>query len=288
MCVRPRIYYNDPIITALNVMAGRGRRSPYRVVVVDEKERVRGLITGRRVLEVLLGRRGASLMASRGVKGMLRENVGLFMDEPRPVFNEHMPPAAALQYMAENKVGFVIVVDDNMVFQGTVDDATVLSRLRGAQFGIPVKDVMSTGVFTVESYRSLMDAASLMTELRVRRLPVVDEGRLKGILTVTDLLNHLLMEEKHVEMLLYDVSLEEVFKDEVGKVMKREVMTISPDDDIGAAAELMINNDVSGLPVVSDHEGLVGLVSRIDVLSGLIRRKGTAAVLDAMVAQLVC
>jgi len=287
MCVRPCIYWDDPLMTALSVMAGRSRRSPYRVVVVDASRRVRGVLTGRRVLEVILGKRGTSLMESRGVGRVLRENVGIFIDEPRHVFTPHMPPQAVVQYMAENRVGYAIVVDDNWVLQGMVDEATVLSRLQGGVFGVPVREVMTSKVYHISPRSSLMEAAHMMTDLRVRRLPVVSDGEVKGMITVTDLLNHLLVKEKHVEMLLYDVGAEELLKESVDEVMSRDVLSVSPDDDVGRAIDLMMERDVSGLPVTTGGGALVGLVSRIDVLAGLASAKGMGAVLDAMVGRLV-
>ncbi|RLF16522.1 MAG: hypothetical protein DRJ97_00515 [Thermoprotei archaeon] len=288
MCLRPCIYWDDPLITALSIMAGKSRQSPYRVVVVNSNKKVKGVITGRRVLEVILGKRGTSLVESKGIAKVLRENVSLFIDEPHNVFVEHMPPQAVIQYMAENKVGFVIVIDDNWVLQGMVDDSTVLSRLRGEVFGVPVKDVMTSRVYHISPESSLMEAASLMTDLRVRRLPVVHKGELAGIITVTDLLNYLLIKEKHVEMLLHDVGVEEVFSEKVKDVMSKEVLAVSPHDDVSRAIEIMTDRDVSGLPVTSNNGELVGLVSRIDVLAGLTNIKGATTVLDLMVSQLVC
>jgi len=268
-------------------MAGRSRKSPYRVVVVDEKQRVKGVLTGRRVLEILIGRRGTSLMESRGVKGMLRENVSLFIDEPRPVFTEHMPSLAVFQYMVENRIGFAIIVDDNWVLQGLVDDASILNGLKGEDFGLPVKEIMTSPVHSISPDSTLMEAANLMADLRVRRLPVVQRGELKGLITITDLLNHLLVGERHVELLLYDVKIEDIFKETVDRVMSREVLSVAPEDDVGKAIEIMTSRDVSGLPVVSKDGRLVGLVSRIDVLVGLSKVKGVSAVFDLMVSQLV-
>lgn len=57
MLTRPYILWKDPLLVALNALAGRGERSPYRVVVVDNQLKVKGTLTGRRVLEVLLGLR---------------------------------------------------------------------------------------------------------------------------------------------------------------------------------------------------------------------------------------
>ena len=60
------------------------------MVVTDYDMKVKGVLTGRRVLEVLLGRRGTSLREREGIKGILREPVGLFIDEARQIGREHV------------------------------------------------------------------------------------------------------------------------------------------------------------------------------------------------------
>lgn len=282
MLTQPYILWKDPLLVALNALAGRGERSPYRVVVVDNQLKVKGTLTGRRVLEVLLGLRGESIIAERGIKGILREPVNLFLYEPRHIFPEHAPLLSILQYMAENSVGHVIITDDLGVLRGSVDESAIIGRLRRKSFGIPVSDVMTDKVFTISPEATLYEAADAMVGHRVRRLPVVTDDNLVGIVTVTDVLNYILAEEKHVEMLLYDVSIEEVLSKKVGEVMSPTVISISPSSDLGSAVDKLIQKDVSGLPVVSDDGRLVGMLSRIDVLVELVRRLGASAVVEAM------
>ncbi|MGQ9788389.1 MAG: hypothetical protein ACUVQM_03660 [Candidatus Hadarchaeaceae archaeon] len=57
----PPIKWDDQLLLALSYLSGR--RSPYRVPVVDEKNFIKGVISGRRILEVLVGRRGEALRA---------------------------------------------------------------------------------------------------------------------------------------------------------------------------------------------------------------------------------
>ncbi|RLI32920.1 hypothetical protein DRO51_00610 [Candidatus Bathyarchaeota archaeon] len=76
LLTRPSIRWDDQLLLALNILGGK--HTPYRVVVIDEKSRIKGVISGRRILEVLLGRRGEALRVKKGIKGILKEPVSLF------------------------------------------------------------------------------------------------------------------------------------------------------------------------------------------------------------------
>ncbi len=281
--LKPTLFWRDPLVVALSVLAGKTRRSPYRVVVTDYDMKVKGVLTGRRVLEVLLGRRGASLREKEGIKGILREPVGLFIDEARHLFVEDTPLQAVLQYMAENEIGQVVVVNQVGGFRGIVDEECLLKRLIGRRFGIRVAEVMSETVHSITPETNLLEAAHVMVDLMVRRLVVSREKTPLGVLTVTDILNYVLAKEMHIEMLLYDLSVEEALGIKVEQVMSREVLSVTPESDLGEAIDASISNDVSGLVVVDSKGEVAGVISRIDMLSGLVRSKGAPAVLEMLV-----
>ncbi|HWO42523.1 MAG TPA: CBS domain-containing protein [Candidatus Eisenbacteria bacterium] len=58
----------------------------------------------------------------------------------------------------------------------------------------------------------------------------------------------------------------------ISEVMTREPVTLSPDDDLETAIEVMINEKFGGVPVVTEAEGLVGIVTYVDVLRCFLYR----------------
>ena len=276
---KPFIYHSDPLLVALNVLAGRGRRSPYRVIVVDERLRPRGVITGRRVLEVISGYRGTAVRLRKGIKGVMREPVTLFIEEARHIFPDSIPVNALLTYMAENAIGLILIVDERGTLRGAIDEESVLRMLTGRKYGIKVEEAMTKNVHTVNPQATLAEAVDKIVRFRVRRLPVIDGQGLTGILTVTDILRYLLMEEKQVEILLYDVEIEKVLEKKVSDIMCPDVITIKPSSDVGEAIDVMLKHDVSGLPVAEGNR-LVGILSRIDVVMRVLRTVGPASPLS--------
>jgi CBS domain-containing protein len=128
-----------------------------------------------------------------------------------------------------------------------------------------VRDLMSTDVATIGRNDELTIADDIMKMKRLRHLPVVEEGRLVGILTQRDLFHAALSTalnfgEKAQKEFLKTVVVKEVMTD--------EVRTIGPDADVKEAARLLIEHRIGCLPVV-DNGKLVGIVSETDLLRAI-------------------
>jgi acetoin utilization protein AcuB len=132
----------------------------------------------------------------------------------------------------------------------------------------PVRQIMSTPVITIQPEALAVDAAELMDERNLRRMPVVDEdGYLVGIVTDADVL-----EAETASSMFH--SLEPGVEEEwltVGDVMSRDVVTIMPDATVGQLVTLMIKHKVGGIPVVQPSKAkpkrleLLGIVTETDI-----------------------
>ncbi|GKU78884.1 CBS domain-containing protein [Paenibacillus sp. L3-i20] len=93
--------------------------------------------------------------------------------------------------MAQNDIGFVPVVDvnDRNKLIGVVTDRDLVVRgyAQKQPGSCPVKDVMSEVLVTVSPKQDAEEAAEIMANHQIRRLPVVEDGKLVGIITLGDL-----------------------------------------------------------------------------------------------------
>lgn len=133
---------------------------------------------------------------------------------------------------------------------------------------IPVYQIMQRSVITIHPTALAADAAQLMTEFNIRRLPVVDEDDcLVGIVTDTDVL-----EAETADQVLnnYEPGAETEWLS-VGDIMSRTVFTIAPDATVGELALRLMEHKVGGLPVVEvdathcNRQRLVGIVTETDI-----------------------
>ena len=118
--------------------------------------------------------------------------------------------------------------------------------------GKRVRDAMTTGVRAAGPTQSLADAAKLMKQQDVGSLPVVEGGRLIGIITDRDIVVRAVAE--HVD----------THSMNVGEVASRNPVTVEPEQDLDEALALMARYRVRRLPVVEDGT-LVGVLAQADV-----------------------
>jgi acetoin utilization protein AcuB len=129
-----------------------------------------------------------------------------------------------------------------------------------------VTDIMTPNPVTVTPRNAIRTAVNLMREVGCRRLPVIERGRLVGIITDRDLrraANSPFVVREH----WYDNFILDHI--EVGSCMTPNPLTIHPDAPVCEAARLMRDHKIGGLPVVADSQ-LVGIVTETDLLNFLI------------------
>jgi acetoin utilization protein AcuB len=137
----------------------------------------------------------------------------------------------------------------------------------GKSNGIRVVDVMTKSPLSVTPQETVGQADELMTENKIRQLPVVNDGALVGIVTDRDIRSFLsgsllsTLEER-----------EKALNVKVRDVMTTEPLTVAPDDELQEAVELLIEEKIGGIPVVDETEGLVGIVTYVDVLRCFLNR----------------
>ena len=97
-----------------------------------------------------------------------------------------------LALLARHNVGALIVSDDGSSVDGIVSERDVVRRLVEDEgvLAQPVATIMTAEVHTCEPSTALNDLMALMTEQRVRHVPVLSEGRLTGIVSIGDVVKH--------------------------------------------------------------------------------------------------
>jgi acetoin utilization protein AcuB len=126
-----------------------------------------------------------------------------------------------------------------------------------------VRDWMSTPVVATAAGTSVIDALRVMEMRSVRRLPVLEGDELRGIVTREDL---------HA-LLGYGEGMAREAEAPIERVMRAPVVTVTPQDTLERAAELMLEREISGLPVL-DEGRLAGVITESDVFRAFTRLLG--------------
>ncbi len=109
------------------------------------------------------------------------------------------PVREAIALLAEKRIGAIPVMQGGSV-AGIFSERDVIYRLAQEGevcLGLPLGEVMTAPAITVERGRSVLDALALMTKRRIRHLPVTDDGRMCGFISIGDLVKARLDEIEH-------------------------------------------------------------------------------------------
>jgi acetoin utilization protein AcuB len=131
-----------------------------------------------------------------------------------------------------------------------------------------VRDWMSSDVVTIRPDTTLPEAHKIMIDEEIRRLPVVDnENRLLGIVTIGDVRSAEPSPATSLSIWEMNYLLAAL---KIEKIMTRNPKTISPDSTIGEAARMMLENRISGLPVVDSQNHVIGILTESDIFSMVV------------------
>jgi len=143
-----------------------------------------------------------------------------------------------------------------------------------------VKEYMTSNPIGVKEANSILETAELMKEHKVRRFPVLRDDQLIGIVTDRDLRS-----AAPSQVVSFDAQERELMPElhsllagiTVKEVMSREVITIHPEQTIVAAAQLMLEHRMSGIPVVNSRGQLQGIITETDIFKVLVDLSGVSS-----------
>ena len=133
----------------------------------------------------------------------------------------------------------------------------------------PVAAWMTQTVVTISVEASLQKADTLMTNHAVRRLPVVAQGRLVGIITQNDIREAKLSDNAPLSLWQFNYLLATT---KVTDLMTRSPVTIPETATLGQAAQTMRRHKISGLPVANSAGAVVGFITESDIFRAVVQK----------------
>ena len=137
-----------------------------------------------------------------------------------------------------------------------------------------VRNWMSKNVVTIGVEDSMQDATALLKEHRIRMLPVVKKGVLVGIVTDRDLKRASASDATTLEIheLLYLL-----MKIKIKDIMTKDPIAVSQNWTIEETAAMLLENKISGVPVIDGRKSVVGVITQTDLFRVLISLTGINA-----------
>lgn len=125
-----------------------------------------------------------------------------------------------------------------------------------------IKDIMTRNVMTINRHETVLEAYKKYRDFKVGCLVIKDNERCVGIVTERNLIERAINinpEEKEKTMLI------DPKKTEIKEIMSSDIKTIQPLEKIETAVEMMEKYKIKKLPVVSDNDKLVGIITITDI-----------------------
>ncbi len=162
----------------------------------------------------------------------------------------------AVHIIIEKHTSLIPITDEDGKILKVVTEKDVFPTLKKS--GVKAGDIMQRAITTVTPKTTIKDLARIIVNTKKRRIPVVSDGELVGIISVMDVLKFLKEGE------FKSVMSEDVLSETVDKIMKQPTV-VFPDTDLDSIVTKMKEMNFGGFPVVEDGK-LVGIITTTDVI----------------------
>ena len=183
--------------------------------------------------------------------------------------------AEVVKKLIAHNVGALPVIDEKGVVQGIITMRDIISLLgTGSEpMGVEVSEIMTRKITTIGPDSTMAEAVRFMSDMRIRRLPVVTpKGDLLGMVTNKDVLR--LVSRLRTE--------ESPFDEKISEHMTKEVITADPEDDARLLASRMVIFNIGGLVINGNETPIAGLVTERDLVKRLSEVRSVSFLVNSM------
>jgi predicted transcriptional regulator len=248
------VYENDVLSRCLNLFK---KEMPPVLAVLDNKHKYAGVIARRWIIRSRLD------PATTKVKTLMR---------PAPKVDLTVSISKAAKLMVESGVRQLPVFEGKKLL-GFITDENIIHGAVTREWGnISIKAIMTKAPYTIEANRSVGAVLSLFREQGVSHVPVMDNGKLAGIISIQDIITHV-FQPQHRQTLGEIVGEKVPMLSIPAKgIMSSPAITVQAEANLNEAEKKMHDYDISCLAVLS-QERLVGIVTKLDFLEPIAQIK---------------
>ncbi len=226
-----------------------------RVFVAGPNKELAGIVTATDLVDFLGGGTRFNI-----IKEKHRGNLLSAINEPvREIMNESVITIQkkdsiddARRVLIDNRIGYLPVLDGDKII-GVVSERDFVSLISKGLTEQKVGEYMSRDLILGTTGMKIEDISKVMVRNGFRRLPIVSEDKLVGIVTTRDIVSA-----------FADRFSPDFLEIRIDRIMKKPVTT-SPETTLSDAAKIMVDNGIGGLPVISDNK-VVGIITERDIL----------------------
>lgn len=251
-----------PIYDAIQKMAKEGfRRLP---IANPGTKHLEGIVTATDIVDYLGGGRKFEIIQQKcggNFFKALNEPIKLIMTQKVVSIKTSAKISEAIAKMKQSNLGGLPVVDEKDCVKAIVTERDIAVLFADRTSGVTVAQLMSEKVITALSKTTIFEAEKTMATQGFRRLPIVSDGKVMGIVTAMDIIRFFGCGDvfKHLK----SGTIIQVLNTPALEIASKNVLTVEPETDVGQAAKIMREKDIGALPVVKNG-ALVGILTERD------------------------
>src|SRR6185312_4291876 len=267
MVMMKHMLYTAPVITlshddSINDALFMMKKNDIKRIVIVNNDIPVGIVTERDIGRFLQNDKTSRMLNQIHLNEIMSRNIFAISKD-----QDELLVQCAIR-MDAFQIGSIVIVDNEKLV-GIVTKSDLTKNFSNSFAGaFKVKDYMNTKMITCRKSDSLLFALTMLNKNKIARLVVTDNnGRPIGIISYDTFLRnsrYFKLEQQNTRdyLLPKDSAKELLVSDLVGN----ELLTVESNDDLAKAARLMVEYNISGIPIVDENGNLEGVISATDVI----------------------
>jgi CBS domain-containing protein len=257
-----------PVYDAIQIMAKEGfRRIP---IVNPGTKALEGIITATDIIDYFGGGKKFEKVQQKYGGNFFKaiyEPIKTIMTKDVFSIKTSAKISEAMELMKEKNLGGLPVVDDENHVMAIITERDIANLFANRISGVKVAQLMSQKVVTALPKTTIFEAEKTMVTQGFRRLPIISDGKVMGIITTMDILRFFGLGK--VFAYLQSGNIIQVLNTPAIEIATKEISTIQPNADVGQAAKIMREKNIGAIPV-AENEKLVGIITERDFFKIII------------------
>lgn len=233
--------------------------------------KILGIVTAMDILDFLGGGDKFNLMEKRyddNFLAAINAQVKKIMSRNVISMSKKGSMGEAITKMIENDIGVIPIINENEKLVGIVSERDFATAMAGVLIEEIVDDFMATDVITITPGTPIESVTKIMVRNNFKRIPVVEDEEIVGIVTANDILIFL-GENKFSEV--NSTSGLSILSTPVTEIMENEVKSVVSLTRVGDFCEILEKDGIGGVPVIKNGE-IVGMITERDILHALYEK----------------
>jgi len=258
----------NTVMDILNLMIKKDKRV---VIITDhQKFTIKGVVVCSDICSCLGG--GAKCEVDLGsttsgvYERLFERPIASIMTTSVVKVHDDVPLFIVVDLMKERKIGTLPIIDKDGDLVGVITERNIAFLLADTNVTVKVREIMTPNVVTCPPDCTIIEGLRLVCSKGFRRLPIAQDGKLIGYLTVKDLLRYFTLET--VINLFKAGEFETAFNEPIATIMNSPVITIHPEESITKCAQILKKHNIGALPVV-EEDHLVGIITERDIVKAM-------------------